>query len=176
MVHYLFNLLSRVGPASLIMNVDWNGDIANSTKLIVLVLIVLVLLVLSLLVLLLIVLVLDIVVLLKKLATKSDFRFLIRPTFYIGQGGFAFATRGGVCVAYLAIVITNFQSLSLFLLAQAALSAPPKVAFAMRSWPLLLPTFSLSLFLSFSFFSVFCFWATWGNSRFWKFVSPNILA
>ena len=77
----------------------FNSTIANGTKLIVLVLIVLVLLVLSLLVLLLIVLVLDIVVLLKKLATKSDFRFLIRPTFYIGPGGFAFATRGGVCGA-----------------------------------------------------------------------------
>ena len=75
----------------------FNSTIANGTKLIVLVLIVLVLLLL--LVLLLIVLVLDNVVLLKKLATKSDFRFLIRPTFYIGPGGFAFATRGGVCGA-----------------------------------------------------------------------------
>ena len=28
-------------------------------------------------------------------------------------------------------------------LAQAALHAPPEVAFAMHSWPLLLPTFSL---------------------------------
>ena len=75
----------------------FNSTIANGTKLILLVLIVLVLLVL--LVLLLIVLVLDNVVLLKKMATKSDFRFLIRPTFYIGPGGFAFATRGGVCGA-----------------------------------------------------------------------------
>ena len=32
-------------------------------------------------------------------------------------------------------------------LAQAALHAPPKVVFAMRSWPFLLPSFSLSLFL-----------------------------
>ena len=36
------------------------------------------------------------------------------------------------------------------LLAQAALRAPPKVVFAMPRWPLLLPSFSLS-------FSVFCF-------------------
>ena len=34
------------------------------------------------------------------------------------------------------------------LLAQAALHAPPGVAFAMRSWPLLLPSFSLSLLFS----------------------------
>ena len=31
----------------------------------------------------------------------------------------------------------------LSILAQAALRAPPEVPFAMRSWPLLLPTFSL---------------------------------
>ena len=38
-------------------------------------------------------------------------------------------------------------------LAQAALRVSPEVAFAMRSWPLLLPLFSLSLsLLSFSFF------------------------
>ena len=35
------------------------------------------------------------------------------------------------------------------LLAQAALRAPPEVEFAMRSRPLLLPSFSLSLSLSF---------------------------
>ena len=29
-------------------------------------------------------------------------------------------------------------------LAQAALRAPPEAAFAMRSWPLLLPSFSLA--------------------------------
>ena len=38
-------------------------------------------------------------------------------------------------------------------LAQAALRAPTEVALAMRSWPLLLPSFSLSFSLS---FSVFC--------------------
>ena len=37
------------------------------------------------------------------------------------------------------------------LLAQVALRAPPEVAFAMRCWPLLLPSFSLSLSLSFFF-------------------------
>ena len=40
-------------------------------------------------------------------------------------------------------------SVSLSFLAQAALHVPPDVAFAMRSWPLLLPSFSLSLFFSF---------------------------
>ena len=69
------------------------------------------------------------------------------------------------------------------ILAQAALLAPPEVAFAMRSWPLLLPTFAFSLsfyFPSFafdplwgiscfffpgvsSFFSVFCFRPTSGK-------------
>ena len=45
------------------------------------------------------------------------------------------------------------------ILAQAALRAPPEVAFAMHIWPLLLPTFSLLFF----FFSVFCFWLTSGK-------------
>ena len=42
----------------------------------------------------------------------------------------------------------------------------------MRSWPLLLPTFSLFLFS----FSVFCFWPTSGKLPGWKFVSANIRA
>ena len=53
-------------------------------------------------------------------------------------------------------------------LAQAALHAPPEVAFAMRSWPLLLPTFALlilSLFLLFRLLLLTHFWET-----------PNILA
>ena len=44
------------------------------------------------------------------------------------------------------------------ILAQAALRAAPEVPFAMRSWPLLIPTFSPSFYLS-----VFCFWPTSGK-------------
>ena len=45
-------------------------------------------------------------------------------------------------------------------LAQAALRTPPEVAFALRSWPLLLPTFAL-LSLSFSLsFTSFAFGET----------------
>ena len=51
------------------------------------------------------------------------------------------------------------------------LRAPPDVAFAMRSWPLLLPTFSLSLF-----FSVFCFWPTSKKLPRLKICFSNILA
>ena len=47
-------------------------------------------------------------------------------------------------------LLDSFQKL-----AQAALRAPPEVAFAVRSWPLLLPTFSLSLFSLLSFFVFF---------------------
>ena len=73
------------------------------------------------------------------------------------------------------------RSVFLFL-AQAALRAPPEVAFAMRSWPLLLPSFSLSsivnhpwwrmkrswplfspTFFSFFFFYAFCFSPTSGK-------------
>ena len=61
--------------------------------------------------------------------------------------------------------------LTLTFLALAALRAPPEVAFAMRSWPLLLPTFSLSFFLS--LFSVFCFWPTSGIPRKLKFYGPS---
>ena len=39
------------------------------------------------------------------------------------------------------------KDLCMYLLAQTALRAPPEVAFAMRSWPLLSPTFALSLSL-----------------------------
>ena len=39
-------------------------------------------------------------------------------------------------------------------MAQASLRAPPDVAFAMHSWPLLLPSFSLSSSLFFSLFSL----------------------
>ena len=40
------------------------------------------------------------------------------------------------------------------MLAQAALRAPLEMAFAMRSWPLLLPTFALSSVFSLSFTSI----------------------
>ena len=53
------------------------------------------------------------------------------------------------------------RSVSLFLLAQAALCAPPEMVFAMCSWPLLLPSFSLSIFFSPSF----AFDPLRGNSR-----------
>ena len=69
-------------------------------------------------------------------------------------------------------------SLTLFL-AQVALCAPLEVAFAIRSWPLLLPIFALSLFLSLSlslFSPSFAFDPLWGNSQGLTFVSPNILA
>ena len=49
------------------------------------------------------------------------------------------------------------------LLAQAALRAPHEVVFAMCSWPLLLPSFSLFVFFISSLFSVFCLWPTSGK-------------
>ena len=63
---------------------------------------------------------------------------------FVGPGGFACATQGGVCNVQLAIVITNFCSLSLSF-GPGGLRALPKVAFAMCSWPFLLPTFAISL-------------------------------
>ena len=74
-------------------------------------------------------------------------------------------------------VVTNrLQTDQNWELAQAALCAPPKVAFAMRSGPLLIPSFSLSFSLSLLSSLSFAFYPLWGNYRGWKFVSPNILA
>ena len=63
-----------------------------------------------------------------------------------------------VCNAQLAIVITNFQSLSLSF-GPGGFACVTRGGFAMCSWPLLLPTFGLSLF----FFTVFCFCPTSGK-------------
>ena len=47
------------------------------------------------------------------------------------------------------IILVDFFNATNQFLAQAALRAPYEVAFAMRSWILLLPLFGLSLFFSF---------------------------
>ena len=79
------------------------------------------------------------------------------------RSSLAFVYSIGYCVLY---IIGYCVFVLKFVLAQAALRAPHEVAFGMRSWPLFLSLFSLSLFLSLSlslFFSVFCFWPTSGN-------------
>ena len=59
-------------------------------------------------------------------------------------------------------------------LAQAALRVPPEVAFAMRSWPLLLPTFSQSLLLLTHFSSLkICFPQYFGTTK--RFMQKNCL-
>ena len=60
-----------------------------------------------------------------------------------------------ICIAYCQILPGYAAKL-----AQVALRVPPEVAFAMRSWPLLIPTFSLS-----PFSPSFAFDPLRGNSR-----------
>ena len=56
------------------------------------------------------------------------------------------------CQDYKAVAVGyGANAKRLLFLAKAALRAPPEVAFAMRSWPLLLPFFGLSLSLKISF-------------------------
>ena len=97
---------------------------------------------------------------------------------YFGPGGFACTTRGGVAMRRWPLLLPTFglsfsllrllllthfgespKAENLFppifwhnqkILVQACLRAPPEVAFAMRSWPLLLPSVSLSLSLLFT--------------------------
>ena len=88
---------------------------------------------------------------------------LLWRTAYIGNlvifcqhlGGFKFLNAFW-CIIFYELnthwLINNicFKVYKMDVLAQAALRAPPEVAFAMRSWPMLFPTFSL-------FFSFFLF-------------------
>ena len=64
-------------------------------------------------------------------------------------------------------VIYFYVCLKWLIVGPGGLSAPPDVAFAMRTWPLLLPTFGLSLL------SVFCFWPTSGKLPRLNICSPQ---
>ena len=59
-----------------------------------------------------------------------------------------FGPGGSACATRCGVAMRSWPLLlptfGLSVLAQAALHTPPEVAFAMHSWPLLLPTFGLS--------------------------------
>ena len=75
------------------------------------------------------------------------------------------------------ISLNLLQWCFILLLAQAACVRHACLRAPCVAWPLLLPSFSLSSFLFFFFFSPsFAFDPLQGISRAWKFVSPNILA